>query len=64
MGKGNRGYKEGKLVIHEATPLGKQYKINWHGTFGEEMIRYPAILLGKEVWMDKPARPEPKFKVR
>lgn len=53
--------KRGLKVIYEATPLGTKMP-KTQETFGW-CLRYPTILLGKEVWRDKPIRPEPKFKV-
>lgn len=59
MGQGNRGYKEkeGKLVVYEAAPLGFQEAVVDHNKAFGNMLRYPAILLGKEVWRDKPKEP-------
>lgn len=52
----------GTRVVHEATPLGNLCSKAGSSIFLAD-DRYPAILLGKEVWRDKPIRPEPKFKV-
>ncbi len=41
-------------VIHEAIPLGK--KLPRTGDAFSTEARYPAILLGKEVWREKPAK--------
>jgi len=67
-GFGNKN-KDGVLVVYEVTPLGKRMGeregFPIPSTFGYD-VRYPAILLGKEVWSDRPKeepRPEPKFKV-
>lgn len=55
----NAGYTKEKTsgigVIHEATPLGEG--------MGNMEFRYPAILLGKEVWREKPREVPVTFKV-
>lgn len=64
----NSGYwftdpsKSQYVAIHEAVPLGEQLLIT-RETFFSNRTRYPAILLGKEVWNNKLSRPEPRFKV-
>lgn len=67
-GRANKGRcteNGGILVIYEAIPLGEMMNKAIDLTFASR-DRYPAILLGKEVWREKPrelALPEPKFKV-
>ena len=56
-GQGNYFGQPGILVVHEAVPLGTRM---WGEETFMEYPRYPAILLGKEVWRE---RPKPKFKV-
>ena len=48
------GGKEGTRVIHEAIPLGQEL-LETNTFFGNNVGRYPAILLGKEVWRGEPA---------
>jgi len=61
------GSKQGTRVIYEAIPLGKLCGAIPDRCGGVSIFsasaRYPAILLGKEVWRETPPRPEPKFKV-
>jgi len=60
-GKSNSRHRckelEGTLVVHEATPLGNLCSKAGHSTFLVD-DRYPAILLGKEVWRDEPTELE------
>jgi len=51
----------GTFVVHEATPLGNP--ITTPTEVGAPSTRYPALLLGKEVWREEAPRPELKFKV-
>ena len=51
----------GTFVVHEATPLGNP--ITTPTEVGAPSTRYPAILLGKEVWREEPSRPKAKFRV-
>lgn len=43
----------GTLVVHEAAPLGAALPQEGKSSF-ESYTRYPAILLGKEVWRETP----------
>lgn len=64
-GFGNKN-KVGVLIVYEVTPLGERMGegegFSTPSSFARD-IRYPAILLGKEVWREEEPRPEPKFKV-
>ena len=45
----------GIVVVYEALPLGKQLPNT--GRFPTEQTRYPAVLLGKEVWTETLKKP-------
>lgn len=67
MGLGNRGYKLSKvgegikdaLVVYEVIPLGNRFPYTDVSFGGSD--RYPAILLGKEVWRDEPVPPKEEW---
>lgn len=50
----------GTLVVHEAIPLGQMFP-KGHSLNFEDYIRYPAILLGKEVWRQEPEKPKEEW---
>lgn len=46
------------MVVHEAVSLGRKGKaLNFSDSIWKSSATYPAILLGKEVWSDKPKEP-------
>ena len=47
----------GTFVVHEVTPLGELFTPEQGNPSVEAGIRYPAVLVGKEVWSSKGSKP-------